>query len=287
MATISDYLTSLQNDLAIAKTNLANLGVEVLETDTFTEISEKMANISTGGGDLSEYFTETISAGSGTSSVGWKKCVLKLPALSNTGTSCNYMFYGYDLSADLNLSKINTTNVIKMEYMFAYAKKENLDLSNFITSQVANTRNMFDHCINLKELNVNHFDVTKVTNMNSMFSNCEKLVELDLSNWETPLVTNVQNMFSSCKILESLKLTNFTITNITSLSGMFGYCAKLKYLDIRNFDFSKVTNMNSTFYNVPTDCEIIVKDETAKTFILGYHSSFTNIKTVAELEASA
>ena len=39
------------------------------------------------------------------------------------------------------------------------------------------------------------------------------------------------------------------------------------------------------FFGVPANCLIIVKDETAKAWVLARESDFTNIKTVAEYEA--
>ena len=60
---------------------------------------------------------------------------------------------------------------------------------------------------------------------------------------------------------------------------------------LRNFDFANVgTSYNNMFGSsatsgVPNDCEIIVKDDTAKTWITGKFTRLTNVKTVAELEA--
>ena len=43
MATISDYLTQLQIDKETLKTNLKEKGVDVLDSDTFTEMTERLA----------------------------------------------------------------------------------------------------------------------------------------------------------------------------------------------------------------------------------------------------
>ena len=52
---------------------------------------------------------------------------------------------------------------------------------------------------------------------------------------------------------------------------------------MRNFDFTNVASYSTMFYNVPTDCLIIVKDDTAKTWITSKFTTLTNVKTVAEL----
>ena len=73
---------------------------------------------------------------------------------------------------------------------------------------------------------------------------------------------------------------------------MFYNCSSLTKLDIRNFDFSNIsidqyqTNYKNAFYGIPNDCLIIVKDDTQRTWITSKFSNLTNIKTIAEYEAS-
>ena len=51
MATTSQYLTSLQNDMATLKTNVQAKGVEVTESDNFTSLASKVAQIPSGSSD--------------------------------------------------------------------------------------------------------------------------------------------------------------------------------------------------------------------------------------------
>ena len=69
------------------------------------------------------------------------------------------------------------------------------------------------------------------------------------------------------------------------MSGVFNGCSSLTSLDIRNFDFAKVTSYSGMFTSVPSNCEIIVKDDTAKEWVLARRSDFVNVKTVVEKEA--
>ena len=131
------------------------------------------------------------------------------------------------------------------------------ELANLDTSNLTTMAQMFQNCGNLTVLDINHFDVSNVTDMSNLFSAVYKVKELDLSNWTTP--------------------------NLTKTNSMFNYCTGLKKIDMRKFDFSKVTTYTSMFASVPADCEIIVKDDTAKEFVLTARSSLTNVKTVAEL----
>lgn len=47
----------------------------------------------------------------------------------------------------------------------------------------------------------------------------------------------------------------------------------------------QVSSYVNVFNNVPSNCEIIVKDDTAKKWIFARRSDFTNVKTVVEKEA--
>jgi surface protein len=90
-------------------------------------------------------------------------------------------------------------------------------------------------------------------------------------------------MFSQCSSLTSLDLSSFDTSKVTNMGNMFYSCKNLKYLDIRNFTFSGVSSYGNMFSSVPADCEIIVKDDGARSWILTRRSDFTNVKTVTEV----
>jgi surface protein len=122
-----------------------------------------------------------------------------------------------------------------------------------------------------------------------MFSGCSGLTSLNVSNWTMDVVTNTSNMFNSCKSLTRLDLSSWTTPALTNVKNMFYNCTSLTYLDLRNASFSKVTSTSyytDMFTGVPADCEIIVKDDTQKSWITARFTTLTNVKTVAELEAA-
>lgn len=123
---------------------------------------------------------------------------------------------------------------------------------------------------------------SNVTNMSYLY-NSNRSKSIDVSGLNTSNVTNMQNMFYSCSSLTSLDLSNFITSNVRNISRMFQNCSSLTSLDIRNFDFSNVTSYLDMFFDVPADCLIIVKDDTAKTWITSKFTTLTNVKTVAEL----
>ena len=132
---------------------------------------------------------------------------------------------------------------------------------------------------------ISNIDTSNVTDMRSMFNGCSYLTSLDLSNFDTSNVVDMSSMFSKCSNLTSLDLSNFNTSNVTDMHYIFNGCSNLTYLDIRNFDFTKVISDSNMFNKVPSNCEIIVKDDIAKKWIFARRKDFTNVKTVVEKEA--
>ena len=145
------------------------------------------------------------------------------------------------------------------------------------------------------ELNyeIQNLDTSNIEMFSAMFYDCENLLSLDLSNFDVSKGTNFSMMFYNCKKLTSLDLSNFNIDGDYNLSYMFSGCSSLQHLDVRNIIFSSITTAsyymnlfgtNHPDYQVPSDCEIIVKDATEKAWINTNFSRLTNVKTVAEYE---
>ena len=123
-------------------------------------------------------------------------------------------------------------------------------------------------------------DTTNVTDMLRMFHSCSNLTSLDLSSFNTANVTNMGLMFSGCSSLTSLDLSSFNTANVTNMNSMFSGCSSLIYLDISNFDFSSIGFLGGStpFNNIPTDCLIYVKDQTAYDWVTGKNTSLTNVQ---------
>ena len=193
---------------------------------------------------------------------------------------------------NVDLSGWDTSNVTTMGNpygsMFNSCKSlTSLDLSHFNTSNVDSMYNLFKECNSLESLNISNFNTNNVTTMEHMFSACKSLLTLHVNHFNTSNVTNMRYMFYGCEKLTELDLSNFDTSKVTTMEYMFANCPSLKYLDIRNFTFNKVTAYTYMFGTsvmpFSTDCLIIVKDDTAKSWILARRSDFTNVKTVAEL----
>lgn len=212
MATTSDYLTQLQADKQALVDNLVAKGVQATNNETFTTLVPKVNNIQSGGGDLSEYFSNTITYGS-SSIAGYVKAIKKMPAFEIEGTSCARMFHNY-YGTSIDTSRFNTSNVTQMEYMFnGCSNLTSLDLSRFNTSNVTTMEQMFRGCSSLTSLDLSNFNTSKVVRIIGIFYGCTNLKTLNLSNWDLSKITNTQNngmypMFNNCT-----NLTNLTFGN--------------------------------------------------------------------------
>lgn len=181
---------------------------------------------------------------------------------------------------------------------------------------------MFQNCKGLTTLNLSNFHVNcgNGNDCGYMFSGCENLQTLILNNTSitagNPVGTNeniIQYMFQNCKSLTSIDLSfiyinnhsnslarlfdgctslttvifgdNIKNNNFTDMNYLFNKCSSLAHVDARNLSFTNVSSKTNMMTNVPTNCEIIVADQTQKDWFATNFSSYTNVKTVAEYEA--
>ena len=126
---------------------------------------------------------------------------------------------------------------------------EEIDLSNFDTSNVTSMSAMFSNCSSLESLDLSSFDTSNVTDMSYMFNYCTKLKQLDLSNFDTSNVTSIRTMFQRCESLEEVDLSNFNTSKINYMGSLFENCNSLESLDLSSFDTSQVTDMEYMFNN--------------------------------------
>ena len=168
---------------------------------------------------------------------------------SNVITMAN-MFQGCESLKQLNISHFNTSNVTNMSSMFSGMKNVESIIINpntFDTSNVTNMSTMFFRCSKLKNFDVSHFDTTYVTDMSDMFHECNELQTIDVSHFNTSNVTNMNDMFRFCKKASVLDVSHFDTSNVTNMSGMFDMAHSITSLDVSHFNTSKVTNMSGMF----------------------------------------
>ena len=188
-------------------------------------------------------------------------------------TNMGYMFYGSGVET-LDLSTFDTSNVTAMNWMFASVSKiTSLDLSSFNTSNVTNMSNMFARASKVSKLDISSFDTSNVTNFNAMFYGMSGMTTIDLSNIDTSNATNLSGMFASCVNLKNVDLSKFDTSKVTNMSSMFESCVELTNIDLSSFDTSKVTDMGRTFRYTSNLTEIV----------FGEHFNTSNVTTMLEM----
>ena len=168
----------------------------------------------------------------------------------------------------------NSKNIENLSCSFKnFENLQEIDLSNFDTTNVTNMESMFEGCESLKKINFHDtFNTSKVTTMEYMFRNCKNLQEIDLSNFDTKNVENMSYMFSECSSLKKIDCINkLDATNVINMGSMFENCKSLTNIDLSNFKTLKVTNMKSMFYG----CTLLDQINLSETF---------NTKNVTDME---
>lgn len=250
----------------------------------------------------------------------WYKTVDKLYITDNkTITEGQYLFQYFNGSEINGLNKLNTSSVTNMNYMFRncdYITKLDgietldlsnttqcvsmfqglgskvstlergtldLDLTNWNVSNVLSTEHFLKSSRVIKSLNISGWDLKKNTSLKAFFDGCRELQSINLTNVQTRDLTNMDYMFRDCSKLTEIDLSSFETPNLTSMYATFQGCTNLTKIDMRKFNFSNITGWTDTFTNVPTNCLIIVADDTQKGILTNQFPTMTNIKTVAEL----
>ena len=160
-------------------------------------------------------------------------------------TDMNSMFQYCNSLVFIDVSELNTNNVINMKNMFYMDTWANpsilksLNVSNWNVSNVTTMYSMFWGCSSLTSLDVSNWNVSNVTTMYSMFGTCSSLTSLDVSKWNVSNVNDISSMFYDCSSLTSLKLFDFSkLTSITDINELFEGCKKLIEVDLSGLDTS-------------------------------------------------
>ena len=135
-----------------------------------------------------------------------------------------------------------TSDVTKMNAMFALAINANPNTSHWNVSSVTDMHRMF----NATNANpdVSSWDVSKVTDMNGMFRRATA-ANPDVSNWNVSAVTNMSSMFLTATSANP-DVSSWNVSSVTNMGAMFQDATSANP-DVSGWNVSSVTNMNSMF----------------------------------------
>lgn len=177
---------------------------------------------------------------------------------------CEGMFeyYGYNNLTSLDLSQINTLNVVNMKRMFynaGYNKMTSFNIgNNFYTSKVVDMSSMFAGFgyKSLPELKLgNKFDTSNVITMPSMFADCgyAKLTSIDFGgSFKSTNLLDTSFMFSHFGYGSLQRFTlpsSFTCKNVHTGISMFEYMGhtSMTYADLSSYAGNYSTNLLKSF----------------------------------------
>ena len=208
-------------------------------------------------------------------------------------TSLGYIFERYNAVSNSHETIItgDVSNVTSVASMFRdaqdmfYITLQNLDFSH-LTSLALMFYNASQNKLRNFNIVLGITTSNKLENIRYLFHNCNQTTTITgLENINTTNCNNFENAFYQCRALTNLDLSSWETTVSFICNNMFYGCTALAHLDMRKFLFTDATNFGNMFTNVPTTCEIIVKDATQKTWFSTNFPSYTNVKTVEEYEA--
>ena len=163
----------------------------------------------------------------------------------------NYAFQQFTSAKTINVEKLDTSKVEKMDYMFGgnSTNLTSIDISNFDTTNVTTMAGLFNKCQKLTEIKgLENLDTKNVTTMQNLFNYCSSLTNLDISNFDTKNVTSMIGMFGQCNSLIEIKgLENLDTSNVTTMWNMFTACVNLEEIDLSNWSTPNLTIMNNMF----------------------------------------
>ena len=200
--------------------------------------------------------------------------------------NARYLFSYLTSLENINFTNFDTSEVTSMAAMF-YGDSSliSLDLSIFDTGKVTSMNHMFNGASSLSTLNISNFDTSKVIGMSYMFANTS-LNTLNLSNFNTSNVTNMSYMFYTSSSLTTLDLSSFNTSKVTTMEGMFQNCSGLSSLDLSGFDTSKVTTMFAMFQNCSSLTSIDVTNFDTSN-VKSFGSMFEGMTGITTLDLSS
>lgn len=289
MATIAEQLTQLQVDKETLKTNLTDKGIEVLDTDTFTEMSTKVAKLGPPVPEKGVIINEYDSDG-----YPIDISIVGMTTIPYYYLECNGSTNNSGVSIFQRTKNINFPDGLTNIGMYAFNNCKGLEMTSLPETLRVIDSYAFDSCTNLAltslpsgltNISMASFRGTKITltelpsGITSIgtyaFSGC---TELALTSLPEGVTSIGDSAFSSSKIsltelpsgLTKLsqgafsKCANLTLTSIptgitTLATRVFEYCTGLTYLELHegitsigSFAFNNCTNLTKLVVRATT-----------------------------------
>ena len=181
--------------------------------------------------------------------------------------SMSYTFYMMDKIEKMDVSYIDTSNVVNMSHALYYIG------GDIIPNDTANNDTVFSI------VGLENWDVSKVRNMEALFYGVGRftgdITISDFSNWDTSNVKTMRSMFTlvaqgwdtftsgsnrtdtKCNIRDIEKWDLSNVEDVSFMFEMFGSGMKNIYFDFSNWNLSNVTNFEGMFEDFGFNAESV------------------------------
>ena len=182
---------------------------------------------------------------------------------SNHGIPCSYTIA--PLPDEIFINDVKKNSVQKIYDLSEMKNNIKLVWKNNIDS----TSCMFLNCNDINEIDLSNFDSSQVTNTHAMFFGCTSLTSVNLSNFTSPKATEISRMFYRCSSLTSVDLSDFSPLNPNQIYGIFDGCTLLEYANIENLILRDNLDYSSIFNGISNNFILCSKNEKWKKIING------------------
>ncbi len=216
---IQNNLNQLDLDKEHFKNNLTIARQDILESDTFTELANKLNT-------LKDYYTNTTVEETDSPEYWLKNNFYKgAPSILDLRDIKVYPdYYGINLFYESPYAKnpkvYLPSNITTLKQCFYNALDEELDLGGIEGLAITNFEGAFAYMSNLKTLTLPKLkEGTIVTTIKYMCNNCTSLEYLDMSTLELSDNANIDSAFYNCPKLKTVVVRTTAIKN--RLSALF------------------------------------------------------------------
>ena len=202
----------------------------------------------------------------------------------NSDTKCRGLFYDSPNLEEIDFTNFNTTNATSMQNMFAECKNlKTIKFSNtFKTDNIKSLAYMFRNCESLTTLDLSGFNTSNIESLYGTFINCKSLASIKFGkNFDTSKVTTMRSTFYGCEALTDIDLSNFNTSKVTSIRTMFQNCKSLNKLDLSKFDTSSVEDMTNMLAGIKCSYVDLRNFETSDATYVGAFFQTSDIKKIS------
>ena len=192
-----------------------------------------------GGVDINDYFTTTLSTDGQMSNKHWKVYFKKLPPVTISGTSAEYLFYSFPLPEHPDISA--NTQITNINGLFYYAKIT--EVKPFDTSKCTTANALFGYCSFLQKIPKLNFE-----NLASINTICSSCISLEIVGGFENLgkaykaTASANSLIYGLDLSNSKKLTHESLMNvINNLYDIASIGVKTQQLTIGSTNLAKLT----------------------------------------------